>query len=384
QRDPMFEALDRVAGIADTDPVDDRMPGIKRRVRVSRRRKGAGIAVAAAALVVAGASIWQAVPTTRTAPPASGPQTTQVNPPPTTPWQKVSVHAQAQGSDHLRISYVVTGKSSAYTAPETGDPVDAGPRLTDVRVDGKPVGGSDGGALACKPGGTLSSYTEKFHTDKPLVVPVSPGGKHTVVVKAPYCADGHLAHSTKRVVVTMPPTGFTVADRATADVDGDGTDDVVRLLVPKDTGGEHQLLRVTWGTGGSATATLDNTMTSQLTKPVDLDHDGDLEIIVVAGGGDMQRGYVFVADAGSLQRVQAVDASGQEVRLQGDTNPAAWQTYFGPDGIYSYRLTDPSTTDFPAPVEVRTWSLAGHTLTQSAKTTSECMSLHPKITFGPC
>ncbi|PSK98660.1 hypothetical protein CLV30_11943 [Haloactinopolyspora alba] len=53
--DPMHEALDRLARVADTRPVDDPMPGITRRARANRRRATAVVAGGLAAVVIAGA-----------------------------------------------------------------------------------------------------------------------------------------------------------------------------------------------------------------------------------------------------------------------------------------------------------------------------------------
>ncbi len=69
EHDPLFEALDRLAGIADGDPVGDRMPDITRRVRTARRRKGAGLVAAATVLAVGGVGVWQALPDRDVPPP---------------------------------------------------------------------------------------------------------------------------------------------------------------------------------------------------------------------------------------------------------------------------------------------------------------------------
>lgn len=377
QRDPLFESLDRLAGIADTDLVGDRMPDIQRRVRVARQRKGAGLVAAAAVLAVGGVGVWDALPTERTAPPVTNPGTT--------PWQQITVNAEPEGTDHVRISFTVTGESTAYADMGTGDPVNyAGPRSTDVLVDGKVVDGSDRGAISCQPGGELTPYTMKYHVNEPLVVPVLSPGQHTIVVKAPYCADGDLVESTETVVVTTEAGGFTTADQLKADIDGDGTDEVVELLYPKDLNVDDQLLRVTWSRDETTTATLPQNWEGHLVDPVDLDSDGDLELIVSAGGGDMAEGWVFLADRDALEQVKTVDEAGNELSLHSDTDPTAWQAYFGADAIYSYRLTDPAATQFPAPVEVRKWTLAGNTLVQSEKSVTQCISFQPTTTLGPC
>jgi len=379
QRDPLFESLDRLTGMADTHLVGDRMPDIQRRVRVARQRKGAGLVAAAAVLAVGGSGVWQTLPSERTAPPVTNPGTT--------PWQQITVNAEPEGSDHVRISFTVTGESTAYADMGTGDPVDyAGPRSTDVLVDGKVVAGSDRGAISCEPGGELTPYTMKFPVDEPLVVPVSSPGEHTIVVNAPYCADGDLVESTQTVVVTTEAAGFTTADQLEADIDGDGTDDVVELLYPKDVTVEDQLLRVIWSRDETTTATLPQNWEGYLHDPVDLDSDGDLELIVSAGGGDMAEGWVFLAHPDSLERVKTVDAAGNELSLLSYGEPTAWQTWLGAEGVHSYRLIDPTATQFPAPVEARKWSLAGNTLTQSEKSVTMCVSFppHGPRMLGPC
>lgn len=376
QRDPIFESLDRLAGIADADLVGDRMPNIKRRVRTTRRRRG--IAVAAAVLAVGGVGLWQGLPSEQSTAPITNPRGT--------PSQRITVDAQPQGHDHVRISFTVTGKSTAYADLESGEPVDyAGPRSTEVLVDGKVVDGSDGGAISCRPGGALTSYSLTFHVAKPLVVPVSSAGPHTVVVKAPYCADGVLTQSVESALVTTTEaSGFMTFDQRTADLDGDGTNEVVKVLVPKDAQGPAQLLRVTWGTGETTTARLPNAMETTVSDPVDLDGDGDLELIVQGGGGDVSIGTVFLADTRGLEQVRTVDAAGHDVSLTSSTDPADPQTYFGTDGILSYRLDDPAATHFPAPVEVRAWSLTGSTLTESDQSVSQCVTFQRAFSLGPC
>lgn len=58
-------------------------------------------------------------------------------------------------------------------------------------------------------------------------------------------------------------------------------------------------------------------------------------------------------------RLHIVDRAFLAVGLR----PGCLERCFGDDGLYSHRLTDPAATQFPAPVEVRKLSLAGHTLT---------------------
>ncbi|MEZ5094715.1 MAG: hypothetical protein R2731_00390 [Nocardioides sp.] len=80
-KDPIFDALDRLAGVADTDPVGDRMPAITRRARVHRQRAAALTAAgAAAALAVGYAAITSLGPAGR----ASDPGYATSSPSPTT------------------------------------------------------------------------------------------------------------------------------------------------------------------------------------------------------------------------------------------------------------------------------------------------------------
>lgn len=266
QRDRIWQSLDRMAHLADNDPVRDRMPDITRRVRASQRRKVAGVVLAAVVLALGGVGVLRALPQPSTSP-------TTIDPAATSP------------------------------APS--------PDLSDTG-------------------------------------------------------------------------GFTTFDERTVDLDGDSIEEGVALLVPTDLGGQNQLLRVTWGSGQVTTAKLPNIMEANLLDPVDLDGDGSLELIVGAGGGELAQYLVFQASPESLQQVRTVNSAGEELLLLSDADPSAWQTHVGRSGIYSYRLVDPTTTRFPAPVQAREWTLTGHTLTQSATSIERCVTFQPKFTFGPC
>ncbi|MPZ60316.1 MAG: hypothetical protein GEU93_03260 [Propionibacteriales bacterium] len=78
--DPIFEALDRLARVADTNPVGDPMPGIMRKARANRRRATALAAGGVAAVVAVGFGVASALDVSGSAGP-SGP----VSPPSTTP-----------------------------------------------------------------------------------------------------------------------------------------------------------------------------------------------------------------------------------------------------------------------------------------------------------
>lgn len=78
--DPIFEALDRLAGVADTNPVGDPMPGITRKARANRRRATALTAGGVAAVVAAGVSVGSVVDL-----PDAAPDPGYADPPKTSP-----------------------------------------------------------------------------------------------------------------------------------------------------------------------------------------------------------------------------------------------------------------------------------------------------------
>jgi hypothetical protein len=375
QQDSIFESLDRLAAVADTDYVGDRMPDIERRVRASRQRKGLATVAVASVLAVGGVGIWHGLPGDNAAPP--------VHQPIVTPWQKVSVNAVTDGSRRIQISYSVTGKSTTYTDPESGQHLRyAGPRTITVLVDGKVVRRSGEQALSCARGGRLTSYAREFGRQEPFSVPVTPG-RHTVVVQAPYCADGVLRPSADSAVVTTIGTHYTVFDTRRADLDGDGVDEVLRVLTPKDAEADQQL-QVTWGTGEKTSASFPNTMETTLEDPLDLDQDGRLEVVLSGGGGDVTIYSVYVARPAALDKVTTLDDTGKALPLESSSDPATWRTSVGPDGISSYRLTDPNATEPPFHVDVRGWVLKGETLTRSAHSTPACVVFQPSFSLGPC
>lgn len=117
-KDPIFDALDRLAGVADADPVGDRMPAIARRAKTNRQRTVAltTVAVAAVAAVGYGAvsrldlvgraedpgyatSPSRAVDATPSTPEPS-------NPEPSTPAQDPSSSSSAQAGSYTAVENV--------------------------------------------------------------------------------------------------------------------------------------------------------------------------------------------------------------------------------------------------------------------------------------
>jgi len=132
---------------------------------------------------------------------ATGTLATGTVAPGTETWQRVHVSARSRSDGRVALTYTVRGISSRYQTWGTDDPVpvDAGPRNTRVFLDGRMVGGSDGGAITCREGTELQRYRERWPWSRlPVVVAA---GRHRVVVKAPYCVDGHLVPSVGRTTV---------------------------------------------------------------------------------------------------------------------------------------------------------------------------------------
>ncbi len=372
-RDPLFESLDRLAGLADDDTRGERMPDIHRRVRQTRRRRAAGIAVAAAVAVAGGVGIWQALPT-------------EQKPEVVTPraFQEIALQVDDHGDGNVAISFTVSGTSTTYTDVQSGEVTDyAGPRSTEVLIDGESVTGSDGGDIECTEAGTLKSYSETFFGKRPYIA-YAGLGQHTIEVRAPYCDEGSLVDDSTQLVVTtiaVPRTTETLE----ADVDGDGTDDVISFVEQlRDDGNAAYSIELQLGTGGAVTPFTPLPAESKLQQPIDLDGDGDLEIIVSFSGGEAFWAEVYTLVDGTLMPLEIRDASGGD-RLAGDgVEPTDWQLAFLADGIYSWRYADPAATDRPASVEVRTWTLEGDTLTQSTQPVPGCVDAQFALSLGAC
>ena len=384
KHDPIFDSLDRLAGMADDDVVGDRMPEIQRRVRMARRRRVAGAGVAAVTLVAVGFGIWKGLPAERSTPDPA-PDRPEIH-------QTVTIVADAVYSDLIHIRFTVEGASSAYADATTGDPVPAGPRLTEVLVDGKPVTSTDGGNVVCEAGADVTSYSQHFpkpNKEKFIPAEVSGPGEHVVEIRAPYCVDGKLVDEPTQVTVTTETAPPVVMNEKQGDVDGDGQQDTVQLFKPGPGELGNQELRVTWGGGdGVSSASVDNDMDRRLTLQ-DIDGDGRLELILDGGGGESVTWRVFRITADrTLEEVTTVNQAGDPEPLSygfSDTGPqnTFWQLELLPDGIYSWRYQDASPTR-PAPVDVRKWVLSTDTLTLQDVTAPGCVDTDFKLSLGSC
>jgi hypothetical protein len=163
------------------------------------RRTGAGIAVAVVAVVAGGAGLLQLGDET-----AEGASTGA----PTNPaGLTVDLTAEAAGADHVRLTYRVHGRASLWSSPDTHDYIDfAGPAYTAIEVDGEEVGGSDGGAMDCRPGAPLTAYDETWGgpDGDGYRVEVPGPGTYRITVRAPYCLDGEVVPNSASTTVTVP------------------------------------------------------------------------------------------------------------------------------------------------------------------------------------
>jgi hypothetical protein len=371
QRDPLVDQLDRLAQIADNDLVPDRIPGIQRRVRQARLLK-VGVALAAASVVaVGGVGVWQGM----TAPDDGQPLSPDLS-------QSIELRADPQGNGRIAIRFTVSGEATVFFDSVTGERLDyAGPTSTLVRVDGETVSETAAPeSLECRSGHNSAPYSEAFHDTDPLVVPAIFRGEHRVVVRVTYCADGQILETVARTTVVTEGEP-TIVDRLKPDLDGDGVYEFVTLTQPADPAADL-ILEVTWGDGSSQSATLANTMERRL-ETADLDGDGDQEIVVVGGGGETSETRVYVVDAGDLVEASYLNAEGRQLKgLYGGAVPTDWNPRWVFGGIYSAR--NPSAGPYPAPMELRQWSLSGRTLTESATVTEGCLTEGGSISLGPC
>ena len=254
-----------------------------------------------------------------------------------------------------------------------GEPLsEPGPMAPVISVDGEPALASTSPSPTCAPGGAVDSYS--IPAAKRIRVPSA--GEHTVVVSAPYCADGKIVESTARVDVTTTDN-LAVVDQAHADVDGDGTSDTIKILAAADGAGiPTPQVTVDWGSGGTADVDLTRGGGQwSLDLPTDLDGDGDLEILVQSGGGDTGVTHVVTLADGHLALVDIIGADGKPAELISDPYLPfdEWQTYVDLErgAIYSYRFRSPDALP-PVTVDVRTWELNGSTLTQSDQNVDGC------------
>lgn len=303
--DPLHDALEQLARHADHDPAPDRLAGITRRHRAQRNRRAAvGAGVATLAVVATGLAVG-ALPGVDDDPDRLAAAGVGLD-------VSLGIDAADPATDTYRVTYHVDGTALAVRDPATGDPIDhGGPLGTVVLLDGKNVGGSDGGAVECDPAGRTERYDQRFG---PVEVTI-PAGPHDVAVVVEYCgADGR--RETARASERAEYLGTTrVVDRAREDLDGDGT--VERIVLVDE--GTDSSLRVSGSVGGNVSLGAADPV--RISGIEDLDGDGRREVLV-----DVEEG--------ELTRTLVLTVAGGEWRLDGTTlRSTPWATPHcgGPD-----------------------------------------------------
>lgn len=147
------------------------------------------------------------------------------------------------------------------------------------------------------------------------------------------------------------------------DIDGDGRTDVVRLMATDGSSAPDQI-EIFWGTEGSETHALTGGGEGEMYPFRDLDGDGDLEIVVGAGGGESGWFDVFTFTGTDVVQAKVAGAPASEVSSLNLYQSPDWLTTYA-DGFVEYRFVDEADTTVPAAVEVRDWVLDGTTFTQS-------------------
>lgn len=383
ERDPIFDTLDRLAGLADAGPSGDRMPDIRRRVQLARRRRTAALGAAVVALVVVG--VWQLLPG-RGATPLPAPPHQQYH-------QQIHVDARTDSAGGVSLTVIVEGTSTGYVGTGSTAALPAGPQSVLVLLDGRPLRDLGGRGGLCRPSGEASTYSLNYPARRELRFSAGAAGTHTIEVRAPYCADGELVDDTVTTEITTAPDPVdppTVSD-ITADVDGDGAPDSVRLTVPAETAaGGTMTVDATWSSGGSGSIELPRNEYAELGRAVDLDGDGSDEVIVAMSGGDTAWWSVLREADGRLVEIATRDESGGTASLEnsciecgGGPVNETWVTTLLPQGFYDYRFVD-AHPPARAPVELRRWVLSGDTLTRLEATSTGCYVRFEGVTPRPC
>ncbi len=189
-----------------------------------------------------------------------------------------------------------------------------------------------------------------------------------------------------------PVNGFAVVGTEQVDVDGDGQPDQVTLLDNTDETGScpcTQKLRVTFASGGTSALSWSPVGPSMLLPAVDLDGDGDSELVVGLKGAEYYEMRVYDADNGQLTQLTSLDSDGTPLSLGiWAATTESWSTAYTTDGglaDYQLKRADPGAPPFP--VKVRLWTMTGLTLTRSDTIEKGCYDIHDRqvwITVGAC
>ena len=159
--------------------------------------------------------------------------------------------------------------------------------------------------------------------------------------------------------------------RVSGDIDGDGRTDVVQLM-SEATPGVPDQITISWGTEGIERHALTGGGEGDLLPLRDLDGDGDLEVVVSAGGGEASWYDVFTFTGTDVVKVGTDGATGAGVPSLSGFQNEGWSTTYLADGFVEYRFADPGSMRAPAPIELRDWVLDGTALAASSQVTQGC------------
>lgn len=358
-RDRLQHSLDHLAREADQGPVGNRMAGIARKARRTRRRQlTAGIA--GIAVLVAGAvGVVQFLPSiSRSGEPEpikSAEWTQPAVPTPTSTAQTstaptpgggltVDLDAQQVGPREIGVIFRAYGTSLDWYDPQTRDVRGmSGPSKVRLLVDGEQqhtVNGADG--LKCRKDSPVRPYDLPWWEGEDYrgrLVEVDKPGTHTVTVEYSYCgAGGNITQHKAEQHVTVGTPELAEVDQTAADIDGDGSDDQITLLMPepaKDLGQSRYLrARVVLASGETTEIALRGAWTPSVAGEADLDGKRGTEVMVRSTSADGHGVWTVLTFADA--NVQAAVASGESGDTQlletGTTDGGSYQHTFLRDG----------------------------------------------------
>lgn len=399
--DPITRGLDRLAGLADGDPVGDRMSGINRKARVYRRRKQA-VGAAGLALVTAATAGILLLPNgdgARTAPPpAASPSTATETSAPVSPTPQPT----ASATGRVRTPEDIAGLRTDVTAQQIGPDtvgvlirmygtVPGGPGTIRVLLDGEPATGSPlleqinsigDGTAVCEPGAEKVTVDQTL-TDserKGLRVTVPGPGTYTIAVVAPFCQDDGapaLTRDTREVTVIDGP--LVAVDETSVDLDDDGRPDRVRLLLPerdRTRGSGYTVAEVSLSSGETSRVLLSGSGVPAVAGEADLDGDGVPEVPVVSRERERESWTVLTVVDGDV--VAAVPVGPGEQVVQPESGPMSTggyqHTWLSDGRLFSWYANEPWDQASDAEVNRYSWVLDGGTIALSDPGEQACVT----------
>lgn len=412
-RDPVQRALDELAGLADSAPVADRMSGIARKARRNRARRAAAGAAGVAVVVAGVAGVAQLAPDRGTVD-TPGPAVSPTIGTPTTPQAPSPQPVDPVSGDGLTTTLTVhqIGPTTLGVLVHTSGTARSydGPSYTRVLLDGQEATGSeflgvlnqhaDGGPAVCDPDVPPMAFDKTF-TDaeqKGLRVDVPGPGTYEVTVQAPYCdADGEPVAYEVSGTVTVTEPDLVVAEETSADVDGDGEDDAVRLMVSqvdRERGPSvWTVAEVALASGRTTEVTLHGIGLPTVAGEADLDGDGVSEVLVRSDVEDHSWWTVLTYADGEMVAATPVGMGEQEVRPESGTLPSGGYQYTwlregdqGDGELVSWFSRGPWDGGSDTEVHLGPWVLDGAQVLLGDTTERRCVAADPQTWTdpGPC